>query len=162
MIKFYDVENDYIQYLKNYDRKVPDVLYNNYNKFICGIVFKIGEINFYAPISHSDKIQRTNLPIYDKGKIISTIKFCFMFPAPMSVLTEKNFKSINNTDPNYANLLSTEYNYCKSIIDEILKKASSVYKMGCNPNHVFYNECCKFKILEEAYKKYIINYKSNI
>ena len=58
-----------------------------------------------------------------------------MFPAPDNVLTEIKFKEIAKHDAKYANLLQTEYTYCKSQLTEIYNKANSVYKIGCNKNH---------------------------
>ena len=136
MLRFYDVDNKYIQYLKTIDSKVPNIIYSGNNKFVCGIVLKIGEINYYAPISHLAEKQRTNMLIYDKkGNAISSIRFCFMIPAPIETLTVKSFEDIDKTDSHYADLLKTEYAYCKENIDDILCKANSVYKIGCNKNN---------------------------
>jgi len=156
MLKFYEVKDDYIQYLKRFDNKVPNVLYDGNNKFVCGIVLQIGEINYYAPVSHFSQKQRTNMLIYNKqGRAISSIRFCFMIPAPMETLTEKKFDKIDEIDSLYADLLKIEYDYCRSHIDDIQSKAASVYKIGCNKNHPFNNTCCNFKILETAYRNYI-------
>ncbi|MHC1696135.1 MAG: type III toxin-antitoxin system ToxN/AbiQ family toxin [Eubacteriales bacterium] len=156
MLKFYDVNDEYVKYLKTVDDKIPDVKYDKNNKFVCGIVLEINGINYYAPISHFNKPQRTNLPIYDKKeRVIATIRFCFMFPAPLSVLTIKDFSKIGLYDKKYSDLLLNEYTYCKKIEKQIYEKALAVYKIGCNPNHVFYDTCCKFINLESAYLKYI-------
>lgn len=120
------------------------------------VVFKIDDINYFAPISSNRKIQRTNLPIYDRNNnIIATIRFCFMFPAPMSVLKEKNFRTMNLIDPKYTDLVASEYKYCLSIEPQILQKAKAVYKIGCNKNHEFNYACCDFKELEAAYYRYL-------
>lgn len=154
MLKFYDVDYDYIKYLKAIDPKVPNIMYEGNDKFVCGIVLSIRGINYYAPISHFNKAQRTNFPIYDKGKIISTIRFCFMFPAILSVLSKKDFQTINAENPKYVDLLKTEYTYCKAHEEEIRKKAFAVYKIGCNPKHPYFKDCCDFKALESAYTSY--------
>lgn len=155
LLRFYDVKEEYINYLKKYDKRLPNVTYSTNNKFVCGIVLTVNGKNYYAPISHFNKRQRTNFPIIDHGKIIATIRFCFMVPVPSVVLKEKNFKLINKADPKYADLLKTEYDFCKQHIEEIKRKAQSVYKIGTNPNHEFYNTCCDFKVLEDAYETYI-------
>lgn len=156
MLKFYDVDEDYVKYLQNADSQIPNISYDTNNKFICGVVLQINGMDYYAPVSSNTKIQKTNLPICDKhGKVIATIRFCFMFPVPASLLTEKDFAEIALKDIGYANLLSTEFKYCKSIQTEILQKANNVYQIGCNKNHRFNYTCCDFKLLEEKYTEFV-------
>ena len=158
MLKFYDIDENYVKYLQSIDTQIPNISYTTNNKFICGVVLNINNFNYYAPISSNPQLQRTNLPIFDKhSKIIATIRFCFMFPASLSVLTEKNFKSINSVDSKYADLLAVEYNYCLSNESKILTKAKSVYEIGCNKNHRFNYTCCDFKLLEQKVTKDMVN-----
>lgn len=139
---------------KKIDSQVPDIKYESNNKFVCGIVLEISGVKYYAPISHKTNKQQTNLQIFDNNKVISTIRFSFMIPAFNDVLTYKNFKEVAKSDPNYANLLHAEYNYCSSHIKDIKDKALSVYKIGCNKNHRLNYTCCDFKKLEEHYMSY--------
>ncbi len=155
MLRFYDISKSYVDYLRKYDEKVPNMDYEKNNKFVCGIVMQIKEFNYYAPISSFSQKQRTNLLIKNKkGMAIASIRFCFMMPAPDFVLFEKKFKEIDKVDSKYADLLKTEYEYCAKHEEEILKKAQSVYEIGCNKNHPFNSNCCNFKILEQACKSY--------
>lgn len=156
MIGFYDVNPEYVEFLREYDTKVPNVLYSTgNNKFVCGIVLYINGIEYYAPISHSVKPQRTNIIIYDnKHNALSSIKFAFMFPATQDVVVRKNFKEIATVDRNYANLLNKEFNFCCVNENVILQKAKQVYKIGCNQNHPFNSMCCNFKMLEEHYLEF--------
>lgn len=158
MIAFYDIDKDYINFLKTLDKQVPNIEYNKNNKFVCGVVLNINDVKYYAPISHMTNKQQTNLQIFDKGKPISTIRFSFMVPAMDSVLKKKDFISISKSDKKYVDLLSSEYNYCKSHINEIKKKAMSVYAIGCNKNHRLNYTCCDFQKLEKYYMKYKPNY----
>lgn len=154
MISFYDVDEDYIKFLKQYDNKIPDIKYATNSKFVCGIVLNIGGAQYYAPISHLTTKQQTNMQIIDKGKPISTIRFSFMFPAPASVLKRKNFSKIAVTDPKYANLLRTEYLFCSKNKQAIYNKAQKVYAIGCNKQHKLNYACCDFKLLESVYNNY--------
>ena len=108
MLRFYDVDSNYIHYLQIFDSKVPNVEYTTNSKFVCGVVLEIDGIKYYAPISHFNKAQQTNFPIKRRGEIISTIRFCFMFPATDDVLHEKVFANIAFEDQRYADLLNTE------------------------------------------------------
>lgn len=154
MLKFYDIDEDYVKYLQTIDKQIPNIHYCSNNKFICGIVLEMNGVKYYAPISHMTQKQQTNLIIYDNGKPISSIRFSFMLPAYEDVLTMKNFKEIAKVDAAYANLLASEYNYCLDIEEDISKKALSVYKIGCNKQHRLNYTCCDFKKLEENYMKY--------
>lgn len=154
MLRFYTVDSNYINYLKQIDKKIPNLVYAPREKFVCGVVLEINGVYFYAPISHFNKAQRTNFPIIDNDKIISTVRLCFMFPAPASVLTQMNFNSIRTIDPQYANLLSTEYRYLKDNFTDLKKKAMSVYKIWTNKSHHFNHTCCDFTKLENNYFKY--------
>lgn len=50
-LDFYEVNIDYVKYLKQFDSRIPDVVYQNRNKFVCGTLFKINGLNFFAPVS---------------------------------------------------------------------------------------------------------------
>lgn len=159
MIKFYDVDEDYVKFLQTIDGKIPNIKYSSSNndKFVCGVVLTINGHNYYAPISHFATKQRTTLQIIDNNRPIATIRFSFMFPALDSVLSKKDFSAIRKSDAKYADLLNAEYQFCKSNYDNIIKKALSVYNIGCNKNHVLNYNCCDFKKLEENY----MNFKKN-
>ncbi len=64
-------------------------------------------------------------------------------------------------DENYINFLKTfdkqvpNVTYCNANIQSIQNKALSVYRIGCDKNHVLNHVCCDFKKLEEHYLEYI-------
>ena len=122
MIKFYDVDKNYINFLRSIDDQIPDFDYLTHDKFVCGVVLEINGVNYFAPISHFNIQQKTNFIIRDNGRAISSIRFCFMFPAPWDVLVEKNFANISLTDQNYANLylllhLQSIFSYSSKMIN---------------------------------------------
>ena len=55
MLKFYDIAEDYVKYLQTIDRQIPNIHYNTNNKFVCGILFEIKGVKYYATISHTVK-----------------------------------------------------------------------------------------------------------
>lgn len=93
-LKFYDVDIEYVKYLKKFDNKVPNIEYANNNKFVCGIVLNINDNKFFAPIS--SKINKTNpstfIILENNKKPISSIRFSYMFPIPSIALTLKDFE----------------------------------------------------------------------
>ena len=98
MLRFYDVDERYVQFLKTLDKQIPNIGYDTNNKFVCGVVLNINGVKYYAPISHKIEKQQTSLQIFDKGTPISTIRFSFMFPAYDDVLIPKDFAVIAKTD----------------------------------------------------------------
>lgn len=155
MLYFYDINEDYINFLKTVDKQVPDINYHKNNKFVCGVVLEINGINYYAPISHMTEKQQTNLQIIDNNKPIATIRFSFMIPAVEAALIKKDFSEIAKKDSKYADLLDAEYNFCKTHQKEIYEKALAVYKIGCNKSHRLNFTCCDFLKLESEYSKFM-------
>jgi len=143
-INFYDVNKEYIQYLKMFDSKIPNIDYSKHEKFVCGIVLQINGFNYFAPIPSFNKQQKTNILILNEnGNPISSIRFSFMFPAPDEVLYRKDF------------LLLQEYRFCNKNKDAIYKKARYVYKRVVSGHDEFMtNLCCNFKLLETKCAEY--------
>ena len=157
-IKFYEVQEDYTDFLRSAESRIPTINYINNNKFLCGVVFSIEKFNYYAPISSFNQKQFTNMPIYHNGKIISTVRFSYMFPCPENVLTEKDF--LLEPDIKYRDLLLNELAYCNSHYDDIKKKAAYIYKRYLTgKDTVLLNHCCNFPVLEEKMQEYIIEMK---
>ncbi len=62
MLKFYDIDKEYINFLKTFDKQVPNIAYSSNNKFVCGIVLEVNGIKYYAPISHKTDKQHPETP----------------------------------------------------------------------------------------------------
>ena len=97
-LKFYEVDSEYIKYLKeNGDEKIPNIDYSKHKKFFCGIVLTINNFNYFAPVSSYNKKAHTVFLIKDKDrktkelKPISSLRFSFMFPCPIEYLNQKDF-----------------------------------------------------------------------
>ncbi|MBK5239827.1 type III toxin-antitoxin system ToxN/AbiQ family toxin [Clostridium sp.] len=151
-LKFYEIDIDYVKYLKIFDRQVPDLEYQSNNKFSCGIVYTINEFDYFAPVSSFKVKQKTNFVIKDNNEAISSIRFCFMFPVPKDKYKLCDFNSKKQT---YKDLVNAEYEYCKSNVTEIQTLAEKVYKIGSNRNHPLAYTCCDFKLLERTMQDYI-------
>lgn len=153
---FFYIDENYINYLKQYDNKIPNYSYLKHDKFYCGVVLQINKRNYYAPISHFKIKQRTNFPIYNQKNIISTVRLCFMFPIPnnQNILNGINFSIVRATDPKYANLLQQEYSYCVNHLKDLENQAYKVYKIGTTKTHPLNYTCCDFKLLESICNNY--------
>lgn len=157
MIDFYEINSDYLDYLRKYDSRVPVKGYALHEKFFCGVVLTVNDgISYYAPVSHFKQIQRTNFPIYDKDgiTILSSVRLCFMIPVIPSVINRISMRKLFSIDSAYAVLVDKEYSYCSKHEAQLNKRAQAVYKIGCNKKHKFNSLCCDFKKLEGVYKDY--------
>ena len=54
-LKWYIVDKQYVKYLKTFDDKVEDIEYKDNLKPYLGIVLKVGEFDYYVPISSPKK-----------------------------------------------------------------------------------------------------------
>lgn len=156
-LNFYTVDSAYVEYLKDAETKkrgftrVPNMDYgpNRKQKFLCGIVLQIDDVNYYVPVSSYKKNQHDNfLIIADSGDVVSSLRFNYMFPIPDGVIQER----IINTEPDikYRALLSQELRFCIKNQDTIRKLAERTYKrvrLGKNPGLV--HNSCDFALLEE-------------
>jgi hypothetical protein len=152
-IKFYLLENNYINYLRKFDRKIPQISSTSNSKPYCGIVFLINDFYYFAPLSSFRTKQATNFIIkdIDNNTPISSLRFCFMLPIPKdkfnNIVTLYDFS--RETDSKYRLLLEKEYNYCKLNKSRIFKLAQRVYYIGINRTTSLSDSCCDFKKLEK-------------
>lgn len=161
---FYKIDENYICFLQNYERKirgftrVPNIKYADNDKFSFGSVLNINGYNYYVSISSFTKKQEANILIKIPGDSVETkgsLHFNYMVPVPDSCLTRLIIKDIS--DEKYRNLLNKEYRFCQENADRIKKKANKIYNMVIeNKKQILTNNSCDFKILELAYKEYII------
>ena len=152
-LMFYDVSKQYIDYLKLFEPKIPNIKYSTNNKFVCGIVLSVNDFNYFAPISSFEKQQKTNILIKNsKGETMSSIRFSFMFPIPKIEIKIKDFLK---EEYKYRRLLLEEWQYCNSIKDKIISKANYIYKRyNSGYDKMLLKNCCNFKLLEEKCLEY--------
>ena len=163
-LKFYEVEKEYLKYLKeNGDEKIPNFDYEKHNKFYCGIVLTINNFNYFAPVSSYNQKVHTSFLIMDKDTVskeeipISSLRFSFMFPCPIECLNQKDF---SKEELKYQMLLMKELNYCNKNVGKIKKKANEVYKLGLKEGSRKRFNIIDFKKLEEKCLEYM-NSKEN-
>ncbi|MDU4727671.1 type III toxin-antitoxin system ToxN/AbiQ family toxin [Clostridium sp.] len=152
-LRFYDIDKDYLDYLHNYENKVPKHNYEEHDKFFCGIVLEIENFKYFAPVSSFSIRQATNMLIVDNNEVKGSLRFCFMIPVVDGVIEERDF---SKEERKYRDLLEKEYKFCSENEELIREKALKVYKIGTSYNHPLKRTCCDFKKLEEVsllYKK---------
>ncbi len=159
-LKFFTVDEDYIQYLKGFDTNVPDN-YSSTKPFI-GILFNINGLDYIAPLTSAKpkhaKIKNsspTAFKVFDgttDGDLLALVQLNNMIPVTKANITKLDVKS---QDLKYQSLLLKEINFIRTHRDKLLKKASKLYELVVNkkvPNLVKIS--CKFKALEEASSNY--------
>lgn len=157
-LNFYTVNDEYIEYLYQFDKRVP---YNkNSKRPYIGVVLKFKDINYFAPL-FSPKINHpkySDNPTYMRiGTDYGIVRFNNMIPVPIN---ELKYLNINNVkDEKYRMLLISQNHFIKLHSEKILKKAIKLYTWVTVDNKDFFvNLSCNFKLLEEKSKLY----KSNL
>ena len=157
---FYEVDKDYLNFLQKSEiekrgfTKVPNHDYDSNEKFVCGIVLNINDLNYYAPVSSYSTKQKDNILIIDKkAKVKGSIRFNYMFPVPDFCLSYKDFSK--EEDLGYRNLLNIEYDFCLDNEVVIRNKARRTHKKvikNLSPSLV--KNSCDFNLLEQKCKEY--------
>jgi len=159
---FYDVDTDYIEYLKSAEKakrgftRVPDVKYENERKMVCGVVLKINGYKYYVPVSSYKKQQPNNLLIRLEddtfNQVKGSLRFNYMFPVEDSYITKRDF---NQESPGRKEFLRRQWVYCNSITDDIKKMAEDTYHAVVSGKDAsLINASCDFKLLETAAQNY--------
>lgn len=164
-LSLYYVDKDYIDYLQKTEVKargfthVPNMVYENREqKFICGVVMEIREIPYYVPVT-SYTIQRDdniliNVPQDTRRPIKGSLRFNYMFPAPEQCITELK---IALEEEKRRSLLNKELNFILNNETKLRNKARQTYSKVINRvSKQMVENSCDFKLLERAYKNYII------
>lgn len=167
-IAFYFVDEKYIDFLKGKEilkrgfTTVPNVEYQNRSKFLYGTVLDINGIKYFVPVSSYDKKQQDNMLIkissHKKEKVVGSLRFNYMIPVPDKCLKVFDFKN-SIEDSARRIFVEKEYRFCKSKLSSIQKTARKTYeRVITSDNEELIRNSCDFKLLEQAYNEYIINY----
>ena len=140
-MKFYKVDLEYIRYLHSNDSRVQynanytDVL--NQNCPYIGVVLKINEHNYFAPLEHprpNHKLLKPNLHIYKiKGGRLGIIGLNNMIPVPEASLIDFDI----NADKNKKILVSQYIEGEKELIKFIRKELHLQINLKRKPSVIF-------------------------
>ena len=152
--KFYDVDISYLNFLRQFEPRLPEILYEHHNKFVCGVVFERNGLPYVVPVSSNTRPQKTSVIIKNKkNQAISSLRFSFMFPCPPELLKYKDFKEEPNGS--YRRWLQDEIGYCNTHREKIRNKADYTYfHRVIEPKPLFEAVCCDFELLEEKCREY--------
>lgn len=148
-LKFYNIDDKYIDYLYQFDDKVP---YNkNQKRPYIGVIIEIDNIKYFAPLFSPKSTHKkySDNPTYIKiGQDYVIIRFNNMIPVVGDVLTPIDFNLIK--DIKYKNLLMAQNNFIQQNTEKIRNVAKKLYKMvTVDKKKFFVDISCNFKLLEE-------------
>lgn len=156
------VDSKYCDFLRKYENKVP---YNAGEKELrpfVGILFNIGNCEYFAPLSspkpkHSRLANTLDLIKIDNGKL-GVINFNNMIPVNKSNynIIDLNEKTNDKNKSARILLLKNQLRWLNKNKVDIYEKSSNLYKKYVNnllPINVR-NRCCNFILLEEKCRDY--------
>lgn len=176
-MKWYIIDEEYIDYLKSFDSHVPNVNYGRYAmKCFLGIPGKINGFNYFAPLtSFKDKFMNWEndvdfYKIQDRRTkdILGAIYLKNMIPVPNGCFTEITFDNIGDfrefKDMERKEICWQSLNREMYYTDEkyIIKNSRRLIKNNeLYPDGDIAKRSCKFKVLEEKCLEYGRNITRN-
>ena len=159
---FYYVDEDYIDYLKQYEINtrgftcVPNICYGKTQKFIFGAVLNINGTNYFVPVSSYSKKQEDVILMKDKKNthILGSLRFTYMIPVPVECLSKVDINSFSSMKTK--GHISEELAFCRRNRDKIFRRTEKTYKrVILKNNELLTKNSCDFLLLEKAYNEYI-------
>lgn len=160
-MRFYEIKDDYIEYLRKFDSKVPENKEESrlFSRKYLGVLFEINGYRYFAPLSSfKDKHERMSeqldfIKIVNERKKYAVINLNNMIPISEKALIE--FDINEEPDKDYKNLLIAEFIICKNKEEKIKKNAKKLYEVvTINKTERFVNRSCNFILLEKKSKEY--------
>ena len=161
-LKIVRVNSDYCDYLRKFDNRVS---YNRFEKELrpfIGILFKIDECEYFAPLS-SPKLKHKNMKnTVDFFKIkngeLGAVNFNNMIPVTVAnyTLVDLNKETLTISELKYQKLLREQLDWLNANYHQVKNKSFKLYQLY-NSNRLSENiksRCCNFTLLEEKCKEY--------
>ena len=159
-LAFYKVDVAYADYLRKFDAKVPFIELPHYkrNKFFVGVVFKIDNLDYFAPVTSYTGSDKGSFSILnEKGEVVSSVRPNYMFPVIDGVYEmldiNKEYSGVQKR------FVLWELAFCNKYREEIFFLARKTYQTRTQPRNerealFFKDRIIDFKKLENAAKKY--------
>lgn len=166
MISFYEIDDDYIDFLRQFDRKILSTKdgHRKYSRKYIGIMMHNRDYKYFIPLSSYKPIYDNMYESKSLKKIgdMAVLRINNMIPVINGVIHRVDFNSI--ADLNYKYLLQSEYRIIKNREKEIRTDSRIVYYYRLNDKNKdkgLYNLCCDYKLLEEKSKEYLADKDTN-
>lgn len=153
-LALYRVADDYINFLRKIDSE--NIKFNKEEKRpYIGVVFKINDIKYFAPLTSPKKKYKTMKNSMDFIKIKNgewgAINLNNMIPVIDEALLTLE---LDREDENYKMLLRHQIEYINDNAEKICEKAKKLYISVTKYHSFFKSRCAKFKELEKICKEY--------
>lgn len=146
----------YCDFLRKFDNKVP---YNYNNKELrpfIGVLFKVNNCKYFAPLSspklkHLKMKNRIDFLKLDNGKL-GAINFNNMLPVQEDNITliNLNEKCLNKSEEKYQKLLIEQIYWLNRNDEKLYERSKKLYNKYINKklDEKIMSRCCNFKLLE--------------
>lgn len=160
-MRFYNIKDDYITFLRSFDTKVAEN--KQEARPYVGVVLEINGIHYYAPFTspkpkHQKMKNGKDFRKINQG-IYGAINFNNMIPVVAEALIEIDIN--NMEDEKYKNLLLNQLNYVRADKTHIEKVASELHTLLLSADDELSKyelqvkqRCCNIKILEKNFLNY--------
>lgn len=161
-MKFYEIDINYMLFLRQYDERIMDVLNNKEKRPHLGIVLNINELDYVVPLTspkpkHLIMKNKIDFIKIKEGKL-GAINLNNMFPIRKEFYKELNISL--EKDEKYKLLLENQISWCNEKKNEyiIYKNANKLYFEIINKQEksFLWERCCNFKLLEEKSHEYFL------
>lgn len=168
-MKFYFIDNKYIEYLQKFDEQVKNYKGEKYtkNRTYIGIILEVNDCKYLAPLSSPKKtdynidgsIRKTIVPLIRmigerEDDFLGTIKLSAMIPIFDNKVISK-YDLDNETDIMYKKLLLKQRKFININKELIIKNATKLYKQKIKKMKIGYlKSTIDFKLIEEKAKEY--------
>ncbi|PIM75283.1 type III toxin-antitoxin system ToxN/AbiQ family toxin [Fusobacterium polymorphum] len=148
-MKLVIVQEDYIQYLKQYSKDVKEN--KNSSRPYVGVILKVGNQHYFAPLASPKPKHKTMDDKLDFIKIkkgeLGAINLNNMIPIPIFLTKEIDLLKY---DKKYQTLLKDQINWINRNDKKLLKNSLKLYTLITKKkNTIFHKRCNNFKLLEE-------------
>ena len=161
-LKLVQVDKNYCDFLRKYDNKV---MYNAKDKSLrpfIGVLFKINNCKYFAPLSSPKKKHQSMKNKIDFYKIdngnLGAINFNNMIPVNEKQITYIDLdKNCNNSnEEKYQKMLKEQWYWLNRNSVILRKRAKMLYVkyISGNLGNSVQKRCCNFKLLEEKCVEY--------
>lgn len=161
-LKIVRINPEYCDYLRRYDNKVA---YNKNEKELrpfIGILFKIDNFEYFAPLS-SPKLKHKKMKntldfLKIKDGDLGAVNFNNMIPVNKNnySLVDLNKETLTISELKYQKLLREQLAWLNANYQQVKNKSFKLYQLyneGRLPQNIKLR-CCNFKLLEEKCTKY--------
>ena len=156
------VDSEYCDYLRKFDNKV---MYNKSEKELrpfIGVLFKIDNYEYFAPLSSPKEKHRkmkNNIDFFKiKGGELGVMNFNNMIPVTSNFYTliDLNKETLTIEESKYQKLLQEQLQWLNANYYQVKNKSFKLYQLyneGRLPEKIEMR-CCTFKLLEEKCLEY--------